>query len=184
MSAWRRLRPSLMSGGRALPGVRGLAWLGVLLALAGCGGRIAGNQGSFTSASGVECAPYARQLTGLQLYGDAASWWDSAAGRYARTAQPSPGAVLVFRRSGRLPAGHVSVVAALRSPREILVDQANWVHGRIASNEPVLDVSPENDWTSVRVWWAPSGALGVTEYPTFGFIAAAPATEAGRVAAR
>ena len=155
-----------------------------MTALAGCAGRGAGLSGGLTAAPGVECAPYARQLTGLQLYGDAASWWDAAAGRYARSAQPSPGAVLVFRQSGRLPEGHVSVVAALQSPSEILVDQANWVQGRIARREPVVDVSPEHDWTSVRVWWAPGGALGVTSYPTFGFIAPAPAPASERIAER
>ncbi len=82
--------------------------------------------------------------------------------------------MLVFRRSGRLPHGHVSVVAGLRRRREILVTQANWVHGRIARGEPVVDVSPGNDWTAVRVWWEPSGALGTTAYPTFGFIAPDP----------
>jgi surface antigen len=110
-------------------------------------------------------------VSGIQLYGDAASWWESAAGRYERSSEPSAGAVLVFRRTGRLPSGHVSVVSRLRSAREIIVTQANWVHGRIARSEPVVDVSAGNDWTSVRVWWEPSRALGTTVYPTFGFIA-------------
>lgn len=124
---------------------------------------------SFQGAS-VECAPYARQVTGLQLFGDAADWWEAAEGRYQRSAEPSPGAVLVFQRSSRLPHGHVSVVTSLRSGREVVVTQANWVHGRIARSEPVVDVSPGNDWTAVRVWWEPSGQLGSTVYPAFGFI--------------
>ena len=61
-------------------------------------------------------------------------------------------------------------MARLRSEREITVTQANWVHGRIAHNEPVVDVSPGNDWTAVRVWWEPSNTLGTTVYPAFGFI--------------
>ncbi len=118
----------------------------------------------------MECAPFARDVTGIQLYGDAASWWEQAAGRYRRAEQPEAGGVLVFRRSGRLPSGHVSVVARLVSDREIRVTQANWVHHRVTRDEPVLDVSPGNDWTEVRVWWAPAGALGASVYPTFGFI--------------
>lgn len=148
------------------------------LALAGCGSspRLGG------SSANIECAPYARQASGLQLYGDAAAWWDEAAGQYARTDHPQPGAVLVFRRSSRLPYGHVSVVRQVQSGREITVTQANWVHHRIAREEPVVDVSADNDWTAVRVWWAPSGQLGTTVYPTFGFIGPAGATPSDRVA--
>ena len=150
------------------------------LALAGCGSsrRLASG-----AASDTECVPYARAASGIELYGDAADWWDEAAGRYRRAAAPQPGAVLVFRRTGRLPHGHVSVVGALQSGREILVSQANWVHHRIARGEPVLDVSPANDWTAVRVWWAPSGQLGATVYPTFGFVGPAGARPSDQVAA-
>jgi hypothetical protein len=126
--------------------------------------------GSWHSDS-VECAPYARHVSGIQLSGDAADWWDGAAGRYQRSSRPSPGAVLVFRRSARLPHGHVSVVTSLRTPREIIVTQANWVHGRIARDEPVVDVSPGNDWSAVRVWWEPGHQLGTSTYPAFGFVA-------------
>ena len=153
------------------------------LALAGCGSspRLASGGGSNEA---IECAPYARQASGIQLYGDAAAWWDEAAGRYARSDQPQPGAVLVFRRSGRLPYGHVSVVKGVSSGREIIVTQANWVHHRIARAEPVVDVSPGNDWSAVRVWWAPSGQLGTTVYPTFGFVGPAGGRTSDQVAAR
>ena len=152
--------------------MRAACCLTVLAGLSACAGN--GGRPGLSSAASVECVPYARQVSGIQLHGDAASWWDAAAGRYDRGSQPSPGGVLVFRRSERLPHGHVSVVAALRSAREIVVSQANWVHGRIARSEPVVDVSPANDWTAVRVWWAPAGTLGVTTYPTFGFVAPHP----------
>ena len=146
--------------------------LGALAALSACAGpsRPASTAG-VSHAAVMECAPYARQVSGIQLYGDAADWWEAAAGRYGRSEQPSPGAVLVFRRSARLPHGHVSVVASVRSRREITVTQANWVHGRIARSEPVVDVSVGNDWTDVRVWWEPAGQLGSSQYATFGFIA-------------
>jgi hypothetical protein len=141
----------------------------LLLGLAGCGASPRLGAGGGASEA-IECAPYARQVSGIQLYGDAAAWWDEAAGRYARSSSPAPGAVLVFRRSSRLPYGHVSVVRGVSSGREIVVTQANWVHHRIARSEPVVDVSPGNDWSAVRVWWAPSGVLGTTVYSTFGFI--------------
>lgn len=146
-----------------------LAWLVVAL-LPGCGSgpRVAGPVGTSTS---LECAPFARQVSGIQLYGEAYSWWEQAAGRYGRSTEPAPGSVLVFRRGGRLDSGHVSVVDRVVSAREIMVTQSNWVHRRITRAEPVLDVSARNDWSAVRVWWAPNGMLGSTVYPTYGFIA-------------
>ncbi len=148
------------------------ATLGLLAAslLPGCGAgpRVAASVGASTS---LECAPFARQVSGIQLYGDAYSWWDQAAGRYARGTEPAPGGVLVFQRGGPLESGHVSVVDRVVSAREITVTQSNWVHRRITRSDLVLDVSDRNDWSAVRVWWAPIGALGGTVYPTYGFIA-------------
>lgn len=136
-----------------------------MLWLASCaGGRLAGE------ATSLECAPYARAVTGIALFGDAADWWDQAAGRYDRSLTPVPGGVLVFRRSDRLPSGHVAVVRSQVSAREILVDQANWVHRRITGGEAVIDVSEANDWSAVRVWWQPVSAMGASTYPTYGFI--------------
>ena len=147
-----------------------VVWLLGLGLLAGCGsGGLQG--GSLGRSSAVECAPFARQVSGIRLYGDAAAWWDESDGRYARSRQPVEGGVLVFRRSGRLPSGHVSVVARQVSGREIRVTQANWVHHRITRDEPVLDVSAANDWSQVRVWWAPTRQMGTTVYSTYGFIA-------------
>ncbi len=146
--------------------------LGLLAAslLPGCGSRphVAASVGL---SSSLECAPFARQVSGIQLYGAAYSWWDQAAGRYSRGTEPMPGSVLVFRSSDRLESGHVSVVGRIVSAREILVTQSNWVHRRITRDEPVVDVSARNDWSAVRVWWAPIGALGSTVYAAYGFIA-------------
>jgi hypothetical protein len=77
---------------------------------------------------------------------------------------------MVFRRTERLPNGHVSVVSRVISRREILVTHANWMHGVVAQDQPVADISPENDWSLVRVWWAPISELGATSYPVLGFI--------------
>ena len=145
----------------------------VLLAVAGCGRSLPSP--SAGTAANVECVPFARALSGVQIYGDAYTWWDAASGRYRRGADPAPGAVLVFRRTVRLPAGHVSVVSQVTGDREIRVTQANCVHDRITRNEPVVDVSPTHDWTAVRVWWAPANVLGATTYPTYGFVGPANA---------
>jgi len=118
----------------------------------------------------AECAPFARALTGVRLSGEAADWWWEADGRYAREHFPEQGSLLVLRRTGRLPDGHVAVVSRVLSLRWILVTQANWVHHRVTEDQPVMDVSPDNDWSMVRVWWPPVGAMGVTDYPAYGFI--------------
>lgn len=117
----------------------------------------------------VSCVPYARQRSGIDLPGNAWQWWGNAAGRYARGQTPEPGAVLAFRAIRRMPLGHVAVVSRVINAREILVDQANWIPpGVIVRGTPVVDVSPENDWTEVRVGIG-GGHFG-SEYPTYGFI--------------
>ena len=148
--------------------IRVAALLGVL-GLAACGSG--GGRPATGASTALECVPFARQVSGIQLYGDAHTWWDQAAGQYERGAEPVRGGVLVFRRTGRLAHGHVSVVSDVVSSREIKVTQANWVHRRIGRDEPVVDVSPAGDWSAVRVWWAPTHALGATVYATYGCIA-------------
>lgn len=138
----------------------------LLLLLVGCGGGARVDD----AATSLECVPFARAESGIVLYGDAADWWDQAAGQYPRGATPAPGAVLVFARTGRLPHGHVSVVARVLGAREITVDHANWAHGRIGRDEEVRDVSDANDWSAVRVWWSPSAMLGARTYPVHGFV--------------
>jgi hypothetical protein len=149
-----------------------LGILAILLSACGSGPRRLVSSGGYAL---LQCVPYARQVSGIQLHGEAYSWWDQAAGRYGRGSVPRPGSVLVFRRSARLGSGHVSVVERVVSDREIVVTQANWVPRRVARDEPVVDVSPGNDWSAVRVWWAPSLGLGRTAYPTYGFIGPAVA---------
>lgn len=143
------------------------------LTLASCGG---GGYGSYGQATSMTCVPYARAVSGLPLQGDAWQWWRAAQGRYAEASTPAPGSVLVFRRTGRLPSGHLAVVSNVVSGRKVIVTQANWVPYRITDNQPVMDVSPGNDWSAVRVWWPPSHAWGVTVYPTYGFIQPRPAS--------
>lgn len=137
------------------------------LALAACGGGPGSDTGR---AAPVECAPFARALTGVALSGAAADWWRQADGRYVRTQAPDVGSILVLRRSARLPSGHVAVVSKVVSRREIMVTQANWVHHHVTEDQPVIDISGDGDWTEVRVWWPPSGQMGASAYPAYGFI--------------
>lgn len=140
----------------------------LLLPLAACGTSGSGSSG--TRMAGLSCAPFARELTGVSLRGDAASWWSQASGRYARQHSPEVGSILVFRSEGRLPSGHVSVVSRIVGEREIEVIQANWTPRTLERDRPVIDVSPRGDWTLVRVWWAPIDAMGSHAYPTYGFV--------------
>ncbi len=149
-----------------------------LLALAACGSTRQAGLGSLGPrpyvAEPVSCVPYARARSGIQLAGDAWEWWDAAAGRYERGRDPRPGSVLVIARTARLPSGHVAVVTQVLGSREILVDHANWAsgaaRGRIATDQRVVDVSPGNDWSLVRVWYPRINALGSTAFPARGFI--------------
>ena len=125
--------------------------------------------------SRLQCVPYAREVSHIELSGNAFLWWAEAAGRYQRGNVPAVGAVLNFRSTGRMPLGHVAVVTAIMNPRMILVTQANWVPGTITNDVTVEDVSPDNDWTAVRVEYGNSTGMGAA-YPTYGFIYNRPAS--------
>lgn len=151
-------------------GIGPIRVLMIVAVLSGC----AGGRSAAPSGDGfVSCVPYARQASGIDLRGDAWTWWDAAAGRYGRGKRPTVGAVLAFRRTGQLPSGHVSVVEAVNGPREVLVEHANWNstpawRGRVQTGQKVVDVSPANDWSEVRVQ-NHLGSLGRV-YPAYGFI--------------
>jgi hypothetical protein len=140
------------------------------LSLAACGGSGPHAGDVLSSPAPIECAPFARALTGVALAGEAADWWYEAQGRYARSDAPAVGSILVLRRSGRLPYGHVAVVSRVLSRREIMVTQANWLHHRVTQDQPVVDASDAGDWSSVRIFWPPAGQTGAHEYAAFGFI--------------
>jgi len=152
--------------------------LSLVFGLAGCGG---GRFAAIGSPTDLTCVPYAQEVTGIGLTGDAYAWWGEAAGHYPRLHRPVVGAVLVFRPTGAMPLGHVSVVTAILSPREILVEHANWVPYRITRDQPVVDVSEDNNWSRVRVWYPPIDALGSSVFPVFGFILPAPEGELARL---
>jgi len=160
-----------MGDRRSVPRLCALLLMCGLCPLSACGSGGGARVGDYVGGSAsVECAPFARALTGVRLRGDAADWWDQAAGRYQRASAPAVGAILVLQRSGRLPDGHVAVVTRVMSARQVLVTQANWVHHRVSADQPVIDVSTGNDWSVVRVWWPPSEQMGITDYAVRGFI--------------
>jgi hypothetical protein len=66
-------------------------------------------------------------------------------------------------------ARHVSVVTHIDSSRLIRVTTPTAKWGRLA-RVPILDVSPNNDWTEVRVWHIPGGHWGGRIYRADGFI--------------
>ena len=119
----------------------------------------------------LQCVPYARDHSAVKLYGDAWTWWDQAAGKFPREASPQSGAVMVLTNYAGPERGHVAVVRALVSPREIRVDHANWLgDGAIYLDDPVWDVSADNDWSAVKVWNVQTGSWGLKIYPVQGFI--------------
>jgi surface antigen len=119
----------------------------------------------------LQCVPYARANSDIKIFGDAYTWWDKAAGKYPRSSLPEPGAVMVLHNYAGPNHGHVAVVRRVMDAREIRVDHANWLNdGSIYENDPVLDVSRDNDWSVVRVFNLKTGAWGGRLYPVQGFI--------------
>ena len=119
----------------------------------------------------LQCVPFARQASGVEIFGDANTWWAQAAGRYPRSSRPAPGSVFVMHGYNNPGRGHVAVVTRIDSSRLIRVDQANWLNnGEISVGVPIMDVSPNNDWSQIRVWHIPGGHWGGRVYTADGFI--------------
>jgi surface antigen len=123
----------------------------------------------------LQCVPYAREESGVDIRGNASTWWAQARGMYVRTRKPDSGNVMVMRGYRNLGRGHVAVVRQVLSERSIIVDHANWLNsGEVTLNVPIVDVSPRNDWSQVRVWHIPTRSWGVRVYNVQGFIAPQP----------
>ncbi|WP_269514926.1 CHAP domain-containing protein [Brevundimonas subvibrioides] len=131
-----------------------------------------------------QCVTFARMFSGINIFGDAWTWWSQAVDRFRTGRAPETGSVLVFRPEGRMTRGHVAVVSDILTDRVIRVTHANWggSRGRVEENVTVVDVSGANDWSQVKVWYNPIHDLGTTVYPTYGFIysGARDAYDAGR----
>jgi hypothetical protein len=151
--------------------------LAMILALPGCAAATHfSNQGAsgYWQLHREECVPYARRVSGVQLYGDACTWWNQAEGVYARGHAPAPGAVLVLAKTSRLKSGHLAVVSKILGPRDITVTHTNWgddwINRRITyQSARVHDISPGNDWSNVRFWSNEAHNYGAP-YPAYGFI--------------
>ncbi len=161
-------------GGREFVSDRAIGRFGTHFAV-GRHGRSAGEYASRGhSGGGIQCVTFARADSGIELSGNASAWWDNAAGIYDRGARPEAGSVLNFRANGAMRMGHVAVVDQVVNSRTIEIDHANWggpgaVRGGISRDISVVDVSPANDWSAVRVALGHSGEYG-SIYPTYGFI--------------
>ena len=126
----------------------------------------------------LQCVPYARRQAGIQIRGDAGTWWRQAKGRYERSRRPRVGSVLVIRSQGR-SRGHLAVVTRILNQREIVAEHANWLNrGRIHKNTPIIDVSERGDWSAVKVWYTPGQVYGRRTYAAHGFIHADATTSA------
>ena len=126
-----------------------------------------------------QCAYFARLFSGIQIFGDAWTWWTKANGKYAKGQTPQAGAVLVFRPQGAMRLGHVSVVSQVVIARVIQVTHANWsriggTRGQNEKNVTVVDVSPQGDWSKVKVWYDSLKDLGTSSYSTYGFVYQTP----------
>ncbi|MFN4041306.1 MAG: CHAP domain-containing protein [Brevundimonas sp.] len=119
-----------------------------------------------------QCVTFARMFSGIQIFGDAWTWWRQAVNNFRTGSAPETGSVLVFRPEGRMNRGHVAVVSDVVTDRVIRVTHANWggSRGKVEENVTVVDVSSSNDWSQVKVWYNPINGLGTTAYPTYGFI--------------
>ena len=124
-----------------------------------------------------QCVTFARMFSGIQIFGDAHTWWSQAQDRFETGRRPQTGAVLTFRPVGRMSRGHVAVVSEVLTDRVIRITHANWggSRGKVEENVTVVDVSDEGDWSAVKVWYNPINDLGTTVYPTYGFIYKEPA---------
>jgi len=126
-----------------------------------------------------QCVPFARAASGIQIYGDAWTWWGQADGKYKRGDSPRIGSVIVFAKTARLPLGHVAVISRVVTSRVVLVTHANWSRqngerGHAEQDVTLTDVSRDNDWSQVQVWYRDRDGLGTTTYPVYGFIYGTP----------
>lgn len=121
--------------------------------------------------AGLQCVPFARAESGVELRGDASTWWRQAKERFETAKTPDEGAVLVLRGYNDPRRGHVAVVKEVVSSRMIIVDHANWLNtGEITRNVPVRDVSVAGDWSRVQVWNVEGQHWGGRAYDVQGFI--------------
>lgn len=144
--------------------------LAFVLLLTGCGTT------GWARLQPLQCVPYARDVSGIEIYGDAHTWWDKAGKhpQYARGKMPVKGSVLVLSKTGRLQYGHVAVVERVLNKREIEVTHVNWGQDqwdrrKVYRGMLVQDVSRNNDWSQLQFWSPEADSFGRT-YQASGFV--------------
>jgi len=123
----------------------------------------------------INCVQFIKKASTVALHGNAYEWWDHADGVYGRGTEPKPGAVMVFSKTRQLPFGHVALVKRQIDSRTVLIDHANWSRiaghrGHVERSVRVVDVSENNDWSQVRVWYHSLADVGDTVYKLRGFV--------------
>ena len=101
-----------------------------------------------------QCVTFARSFSGIEIRGNAHTWWEQSAGRYHRSSRPEVGAVLVFKSfgTGGMRLGHVATISEVLNNREVLITHANWTgKGEVDTNVRAVDVSPSGDWSRPHV---------------------------------
>ena len=144
--------------------------LALVLLLTGCGTT------GWARLQPLQCVPYARDVSGIEIYGDAHTWWDQARDnpRYARGKMPVKGSVLVLSKTNRLQYGHVAVVERVLNSREIEVTHVNWGQDQWSRRKVyrgmlAQDISPKNDWSRIQFWSPEAEGFGRT-YIGSGFV--------------
>jgi surface antigen len=118
----------------------------------------------------IQCVTFVQAASQVHLRGNARDWWYNARGVYARGGTPEVGSVMNFRPIRRMYYGHVALVKRVIDERTVVVDQSHWAQNGISRNTRVIDVSPNNDWSSVRVATDQGGDRFGSIYPLYGFI--------------
>ncbi|NKB15730.1 MAG: SDR family NAD(P)-dependent oxidoreductase, partial [Sphingomonadales bacterium] len=111
---------------------------------------IAGSSIPAVASGYLQCVPFARAESGIDIRGNALTWWSQAEGRYDRGQQPRVGAVMAFAPTRAMPIGHVAVVSQIVSEREVLISHSNWSpingrRGQVERDVRALDVSAAGD---------------------------------------
>ncbi|MDG6094336.1 CHAP domain-containing protein [Acetobacter sp. AN02] len=118
----------------------------------------------------IQCVAFVQNESEVQLHGNARDWWYNAEGVYARGAAPEVGSVMNFRPIRRMPLGHVALVTGIEDSRTVIIDQSHWGQSGISRDVRVIDVSPDNDWSQVRVALNGDSSRYGSIYPIYGFI--------------
>ena len=138
---------------------------------------------STAAAQDGDCVRTVRSISDFTIRGDAWTWWGQAKDKYQRGHEPRVGAVIVFAKTARLPLGHVGVISRIVDSRVAMITQANWSkidgeRGHAEQDVTLFDVSKDNDWSEVRVWYKGMDGLGSSTYPIYGFIYGTPTNDA------